>query len=893
MPLTAGTRLGPYEVVAPIGAGGMGEVYRARDARLQRDVAVKVLPDDVARDADRRARFEREAQAVAALSHPNVLAIFDTGSHEGRLYAVTELLDGETLRVRLQRGPVPIRKAIDWAVQIARGLGAAHAKELVHRDLKPENIFLVKDGQVKILDFGLARPIVSSTESETAGAVTGDGVVLGTVGYMAPEQVRGQTVDARADLFAFGAVLYEMLTGARAFQRDTPAETMTAILRDEPADLAGLRADVPPALDRIVRHCLEKNPHERFQSARDVAFALEALSGSAAGTTSTQVTTAAAPEIRRPSVGRLVVGVTIVASLIIVGLAFASRYDLFSPRSSSTAPAIVLGAATQVTADDGLEIDAALSPDGKLLAYSAGQATGMRIFIRPVAGGRTLTLSEGGSALEFQPRWSPDGSQILFLTPDGAFVASSLGGTSKRIAPAPVTSAAWAPDGKTVVIARDTSLASVAPDGTERSLVTGAFQLHSCVHAPLGGWVACVSGNLSSVLPGAGFGNIAPSAVVIAPAAGGPLAEVTDKTTANVSPVWSPDGRHLYFVSNREGPRDIYVVEVDGTRPTIGAPRRVTTGLGVQSIAFAGSGDRLAYVTYAARANIWSLPIPAGAAVDTSRAQSLTSSNQVVESIRLSRDRTSLLFDSTLHLNAEIFWMPIGGGPPQRLTTNPADDFAPDLSPDGHELAFHSWRSGSRDIYVKLVDGGADHAVTAGSGHESYPKWSPDGAALSYVDQDSFLSGDARGRLFVVRRTDGKWGAPVLVRDGASTMGVWLPDARTLAYPREGGIELIPADGGASQAIYRPAAGDPRARSLVASEDGRTLYFKSADAEGRSRISMIWSVPVTGGKPRLLVRFADPARPSIRPDFDVGAGRIFFTLEDRQADIWVAEVTRR
>ena len=284
MKLVAGTRIGPYEIVAPIGAGGMGEVYRARDSRLQRDVAVKILPAGFASDPDRRARFEREAQAVAALSHPNVLAIHDTGLHDGEIFVVTELLDGETLADRLKGGALPLRKALDIAAQVAHGLAAAHEKHIVHRDMKPENLFLVRDGRVKILDFGLARYTPSPAgASETVPAVSEPGVAMGTVGYMAPEQVRGQATDARADLFAFGAVLYEMLSGQRAFRRDTAAETMTAILRDDPPDAPLARANLSPALDRIVRHCLEKDPSQRFQSASDVAFAIEALSGSVIG----------------------------------------------------------------------------------------------------------------------------------------------------------------------------------------------------------------------------------------------------------------------------------------------------------------------------------------------------------------------------------------------------------------------------------------------------------------------------------------------------------------------------------------------------------------------------------------------------------------------------------
>jgi serine/threonine protein kinase len=279
----SGDSLGPYRIVEKIGEGGMGEVYRAHDSRLHREVAVKILPAHVADDPDRRARFDRESRAVAALSHPNILAIFDVGVAGAVTYAVTELLEGESLREHVARGPLPVRKALEIAAQVARGLSAAHDKGIVHRDLKPENVFILNDGRAKILDFGLARTAADSAVTEIG---TEPGVVMGTVGYMAPEQVRAQPADARTDLFCLGVVRHEMLSARRAFQRDTPAETMTAILREDPPDLLGTRLDISPALDRIVRHCLEKNPTERFQTARDVAFALEALSGSTASGTS-------------------------------------------------------------------------------------------------------------------------------------------------------------------------------------------------------------------------------------------------------------------------------------------------------------------------------------------------------------------------------------------------------------------------------------------------------------------------------------------------------------------------------------------------------------------------------------------------------------------------------
>jgi len=278
----AGSRLGPYEVLAPLGAGGMGEVWKARDTRLGREVAVKVLPASFSADPDRLRRFEQEAQAASALNHPNILTIHDVGTHEGSPYVVSELLEGETLRARLGGGAFTPRKALGHALQIASGLAAAHEKGIVHRDLKPENIFVTKDGRMKILDFGLAKLTqaesgsIAATDLPTAG--TEPGVVLGTVGYMSPEQVRGKPADARSDIFSFGAILYEMLSGNRAFRGDTTADTMSAILLKEPPDLSATNPAVSPGLDRVVRHCLEKDPERRFHSAHDLAFDLEALS---------------------------------------------------------------------------------------------------------------------------------------------------------------------------------------------------------------------------------------------------------------------------------------------------------------------------------------------------------------------------------------------------------------------------------------------------------------------------------------------------------------------------------------------------------------------------------------------------------------------------------------
>ena len=361
MNLASGTKLGPYEIVNLLGAGGMGEVYRARDSRLKREVAVKVLPKALSLDADRLRRFEQEALATAALNHPNILAVFDIGTNEGSPYVVSELLEGETMRERLRSGAITLRKTLDYALQIAHGLAAAHEKGIIHRDLKPENLFLTKDGRVKILDFGLAKLTQADPSSHTSlptmTHATEAGVVMGTAGYMSPEQVRGVAVDARSDIFSFGAILYEMISGKRAFHGETAADTMSAILKEEPADLAETNRNVSPALERIVQHCLEKNPEQRFHSASDIAFDLEHLSG--ASSASARVTAVAAA---RPK-GKLLAGGAAALGLALIALGL----GWWLGRSGTTAP---LAEYKQITFRTGSIGNARFTPDGSVV-YSA------------------------------------------------------------------------------------------------------------------------------------------------------------------------------------------------------------------------------------------------------------------------------------------------------------------------------------------------------------------------------------------------------------------------------------------------------------------------------------------------------------------------------------------
>ena len=565
MPLAPGTRLGPYEILAPLGAGGMGEVYRARDPRLGREVAVKVLPASAARDPGLMDRLEQEARAVGALSHPGILAIHDVGTHEGAPYLVTELLEGETLRQRLRRGPLPPRRAVELAAAVARALGAAHEKGVVHRDLKPENVFLTSDGHVKVLDFGLARregqtPDERDTGPALApagpGAATSDpAALLGTVGYVSPEQIRGQLADARSDIFSFGVTLHEMLSGRSPFGRDTAVETLHAILHDEAAPLSGSDPAFSAHLERVVLKCLEKAPEARFQSARDLAFHLEAVSSG--------LSSALPPPPRRRRATRR--GLLAAAATLALLAALAGAFSLGltwhreQPRFH------------QVTFRRGTIHGARLSPDGGTVVYGAGwEGQQVRIFAaRPDNPESLVLLDRPANVLAVSPR----GELALTLLRGRAFARGTLarmplsGGGAPRELAEGVEWADWAPDGDRLAVVRalNPGRRLEFPLGTPLAETRG-WMSHARV-SPSGETVAYVD----HPVPGDNRGSLE-------------LVGATGRRTLSGGwksiwgLAWSPRGDEVWFTaSDHEAARDLYAVRLDGTRRLVQrAPLRMT-----------------------------------------------------------------------------------------------------------------------------------------------------------------------------------------------------------------------------------------------------------------------------------------------------------------------------
>jgi Tol biopolymer transport system component len=578
MPLTTGTRLGAYEIVAPIGAGGMGEVYRARDPKLNREVAIKVLPSHLAMDPSALDRFEREAQAVAALSHPNILAIHDFGTAEvpveGKpasrvVYAVIELLEGEPLSAKLSGSALPARKAVDYALQIVRGISAAHQKGIVHRDLKPDNIFVTPDGRVKILDFGLAKATGPAGDGSAThlAAGTSPGTVMGTVGYMSPEQVRGLPVDHRTDIFSFGVVLYEMLAGMRPFRGDSHVETMNAILKEDPPEFAATGAPVPAALDRIVRRCLEKSVDERFYSAHDLGLALESVSGtSSSGASAASLAVGALPPARRHSTAWLIAaGVVAVAAA-----AFLAGHRLAGP-AVSEAPVY-----HRLTFRRGPIQSARYASDGKTIVYSARwEGEPQRLYSTREESPDSLTLAfpdakVASISASGELAVVTGGRTLTGFARIGTLARASLSGGAARAVLEDVQDADWLPDGSGFAASR---------------YVGGRYRLEFPVGKTVyetGGYVSDVrvspDGALVAFLDHAILGDDRGSVAVIDRA--GKKRTLAGEYSSTQGVAWTHDGREIWFTGADTGSaRALYAVTPAGALRTVArAPGSIHLG---------------------------------------------------------------------------------------------------------------------------------------------------------------------------------------------------------------------------------------------------------------------------------------------------------------------------
>ena len=800
MILTNGTRLGPYEIIAPLGAGGMGEVYRARDTKLGRDVAVKVLPADLANDPESLSRFEREARAVAQLSHPNILAIHDFGRQGETAYAVMELLEGETLRARLEHGALPARKAAELAVQIAEGLGAAHEKGIVHRDLKPENLWVTKEGRLKILDFGLAKrsspTLVPESPTLSMERHTDPGKVMGTVGYMSPEQVRGEAVDHRSDIFSFGAVLYEMLAGRKAFARNTASDTQAAILRDDPPEIAAGSSGPSPALQRIVQHCLEKKPGERFQSARDIAFDLQALSGS--------TTAASGPSIAVTRRG-LRLWLTVIAIAVVLGVAGLWLYRAAQKAGlrSSAEPSY-----RQMSFRPQAIFQAAFAPDGETIIFSAAlEGNVPELFvIRPgepephslglPPGTHLLSISSKGElAVLTNARYV---AQRLFI---GTLAQVSLGGTAPRELKENVRQADWSPDGSELAIIR-------MADGKDR------------LEFPIGKVLYETAGYLSDLRVSPRGDRIAlfehptqwddRGSVIVVDRAG-KRSILSGDYWGEQGLAWSQAGDEVLFTASIAGTaQTLYGVGLSGHRRVALSS---AGGLTMHDVSRTGrwlvTRDDLRY-------EISGLAPGKSAERDLSW---LNSSDQPF----LSPDGRRLLFvdDSAAGgLNYSVCLRTTDGGPVVRL----GEGTPWGLSPDGKWALAIVFTPPQLMLYPtgpgepkRLPRGDLETYQSAG--------WFPDGKSVLVV-------GNKAGQASQCYAQDVSGGLPRPVTPEATKNGMVSPDGLQILYSKPGGTWLIqPIEGGTAQAVPELTADDQVIRW---SAEGRSLcFFRPASVPSR------------------------------------------------------------
>jgi serine/threonine protein kinase/sugar lactone lactonase YvrE len=868
--------VGPYEVLAHIGAGGMGDVWRARDRRIGRDVAIKVMPEAYAPGDERLLRFEQEARAAGALNHPGLVTIFDVGTVQGSPYIVMELLVGETLRDAIGDpvpAPLPLRKVIDYAFQTASALAVAHEKGIIHRDLKPENIFVTSDGRVKILDFGLAKLAANADDADgrnrTGRHLTSSGMVVGTPGYMSPEQVRAHPLDHRTDIFALGAVLYEMISGIRAFDRDSAIETMNAVLKEEPQPLPELDPDTPAALDAIVRHCLEKNPRERFQSARDLAFQLHLLlpEFQKSRTDNLRAIPEDPPKSRLPRR-------SIIAAASLLALA-AGGFTIYRTHGAAAAPPTPR-TYQQLTFGEGVALLPTLSPDGKVCAYVSSQRGNRDIFVQRLDGRTATDITSDSPADDSEPAFSPDGSKIAFRSEregGGIFVMGVTGESVVRLTDAG-HNPSWSNDGTRIVFSTAATDYRPHMHGASGDLwivdVRTQAKTPLFLHSPK---TDALQPRWSPNGKRIAFWGVAARSTAqrdiwtIDPNDPQPqrtLVPVTNDRAVKWNPVWSPDGRYLYFGSDADGTLNLWRVAIDEAsgKPQGGAEPLYLPAATSGDFAFSPQGE-LAFTAVTSSFRLLAAPFdPQSGTAGAPRP--LFGGSMTIDSFEPRPDKQSIAF-TTAGGQEDVFIVSADGAHLRPLTNDAAKDRGVTWSPDGETLYFDSNRDGNDRLWTIRADGSGLSRVTddadlrrlgesaifspaaspdgktlaactgrygvlvhldrplkdrierAGDGL-STPKWSPDGKAILW----STHNGNA-----VVYSLAAHTVKKVLDRAPSPQ---WLPDSRHIAFFEKESIGIVDLDRGSIATT--PFQQWPGAESVQLSRDGSTLYQLQTQERG-------------------------------------------------------------
>jgi eukaryotic-like serine/threonine-protein kinase len=875
-----------YRIERELGAGGMATVYLAEDFKHDRMVAIKVLRPHLASTVGPD-RFLREIRIAAQLQHPHILPLLESGEAAGFLFFVMPYVEGQSLRERLtSQGELPVHEAVRLISEVVDALGYAHGRGLVHRDVKPENVML-SGRHALVMDFGVAKAV---GEASGRNQLTTAGIALGTPTYMAPEQAAADPqLDARVDIYAVGVLAYEMLTGYPPFHGLDPQQTLVAHITQAPMPIDQRRPGLSPALAGVVMRCLEKRPADRFQSAEELMAALEPLATPSGGITpiATRPMRVAPVRSRRS----LLVGTGVLLLVVLAAWAAGGRLRA-APLS------LAIANIRQVTREPEAEIHVALSPDGREVAYESGYIFHTHIVVRDIAGGRPIPLTDQWPGIQRVPGWMPDGRSIVFTNlvpvpspeyPDGRWKIPRLGGQAVMLDSADRLAL---DHGLTVVIREDSAFA-LGADGREQFLriaipevhSNAISEIHSWTTRPDGGAIAYVVGNPNQVPD---WGSVAPSAIWVAPRGGSPV-RVTDSTSMNVSPAWLPDGT-LLFVSNRDGARDIYALRLDRSGAPRGSPLRLTTGLDAYSVSVSADGRTAAYDRFTLRRNIYTIPVPRSGSVSLRDARPLTTGNQIIENFGISADGKSIVFDSNIEGNQQIFMIPATGGEPRRVTRDGADNFSPEFSPDGRQIVFHTTRNATRDIFVVNTDGSGEQRLTSDAEESYHPAFSPDGLWIAYGNGSRSLGLLHRAAL------DAPWQVTERQPTDRGFVPRWSPDGSRLALEvpnREGRVDIVirrVADGTARILIKAGANGIQYPRWPEWSEDGKTIYFRDAGNEGTPGI---YGVPASGGTPRLLVRFDDPGQSVLTASVPARNGLFYLSVGEIESDIYLMDLVRK